>query len=108
MAVLQRKDVGGTFILTATADPASAGANALANLDIDVADVANAVNGSTSAPLMTTDTVQAIPPATYNAGLYVQRASVLDADTIRVVVANTTAGALDAASGTWTFIIHRV
>src|SRR5215211_773937 len=91
-----RSDFGGVFTQAVTFDPAS-----LATLTIR--DDAVTVPG-----VLSTDwCVAVVPPATLNAGLHVQSARVTANNTISVRLYNSTAGALDAASGTWTFIIGR-
>lgn len=91
-----RSDFGGIFTQAVTYDPAS-----LATLTI----VDNAI---TVPGVLSTDWVVAVvPPATLNAGLSVQSARVTANNTVSVRMYNSTAGALDAASGTWTFIIGR-
>lgn len=96
MATEVRSDFGGLFYTSVTHDPAS-----LATLT--AVDTAVTVAG-----LLTTDVVVAvIPPAALNAGLSIQSARVTAANTLTYRMYNSTAGALDAASGTWGFVIGR-
>lgn len=96
MAVEQRSDFGGVFFTDVTYDAAS-----LATL--------TAVDAAVTVPgVLSTDVIIAvIPPAAWNAGLSVQSARVASANTVTVRIYNSTAGALDAASGTYRFVIGR-
>lgn len=92
----QKQDGLAVFYRTATFDPASVAANITAEQDVTVADV------------MATDiALAAIPPVALNAGLGVVAVRVKALNTVTVRISNCTAGALDAASGTWTFAICR-
>lgn len=93
----QRSDFGGEVYLTATFDPASVGAATTSEQDVTVAGVR-----------ATDKLVQIEPPATLNAGLGVVGGRVKAANTITVRIMNATAGALDAASATWGFVIGRL
>lgn len=95
MAVLQKADMTGTFMITATVDPASLTTDAIGNTDI------------TGQPVLATDLVMAIPPAALVAGVVVQSCSVPAAGTIRIRLSNTSAGTIDVASGTWQFLVFR-
>lgn len=79
---------------TATVDIASLATDAIANTQVTVAGA------------LTTDIVDVIPPVTLEAGISIQTAWVSAADTIQVRVSNTSAGTVDAASGTFTFNLH--
>lgn len=54
------------------------------------------------------DLVIAIPPATLEAGLAPQTATVTAANTVRVRITNASAGAINGASLTWTFLVFRL
>jgi hypothetical protein len=56
---------------------------------------------------MAGDVIIAIPPAALNTGLLVKSARYLSGTQIAVTFDNITAGALDAASGTWVFLVFR-
>lgn len=93
----QRTTCGGVFYRTATFDPASVATITTAEQDVTVLDV------------RATDIVLSVsPPAALNAGLGVVGARVKSANTITVRLINTTAAAIDAGSGTWTFAICRL
>lgn len=97
MAVEVRSDYGGVFQQDVTFDAASVGATSIADQVVTVPGV-----------LATTDEcLWVIPPATLNYGLAVQSARVTANNQITVRIFNVTGGALDAASGTWRFIIGR-
>ncbi len=96
MAAEVRSDIAGIQAYTATYDPASLGAGAIVDNAVTVPGV-----------LSTDYCVAVVPPATLNAGLLVQSARVTANNTVTVRMFNSTAGALDAASGTWTFLIGR-
>lgn len=80
--------------LTAAVDPGSLATDA-------VEDRAVAVTG-----VATTDDVVVIPPATLEAGLVYQTATVTGAGTVTVRVSNTSAGTVDGASKTATFLVR--
>lgn len=84
------------FSATAAVDPASAGA--VGSVDTDVT-----VNG-----VVVGDVVLAIPPASLTAGLAPQGATVPSANTVRLRLTNASAGAIDGASLTWTFVVIRL
>lgn len=91
-----RTDFGGEFYVDVTFDPAS------------VATVTTSEQAVTVPGVLATDICCAvIPPATLNAGLGVVGWRVSAANQVTVRIMNTTAGALDAVSGTWRFIIGR-
>lgn len=92
----QKFDGLGIYYRTATFDPASVATVTTSEQDVTVADV-----------LATDHCLAAIPPVALNAGLGVVAARVKSAGVITVRLMNTTAGALDAASGTWTFVLAR-
>lgn len=92
----QRADFGGSFYVDVTFDPAS------------VATVTSSEQDVTVTGVLATDVCLAvIPPVALNAGLLVGFGRVKSANTVTVRLLNTTAGALDAASGTWRFVIGR-
>lgn len=82
-------------VYTAAVDPASIAADTAANTQVAVAGVTTA------------DRILAIPPNDLESGLVLQAVWVSAADTIQVRLLNTTAGAIDGASKTWTFIVYR-
>lgn len=73
-----------------TVDPPSVGANTTAEFDVVLAGVAVG------------DRVHVIPPAALNAGLFVAAVRA-KAGNITIRLGNCTAGALDAASGSWEY-----
>jgi len=101
VAVLKKWDITASFVITATFDAASVGANSLATQNVTVSTT------DSTAPLMAGDRIIAIPPATLNSGLQVKSARYLSATQVAVTLDNNTAGALDAASGTWEFLVFR-
>ncbi len=96
MAVEQRADFGGSFFVDVTYDAASLAAGTAVDNVITVPGI-----------LATDVVIWVVPPAAINGGYIVQRAAVTAANQITVRCFNTTAGALDPASGTWRFIIGR-
>ncbi len=91
-----RSDIAGIQAYTATYDPAS------------LATVTARDDAVTVPGVLSTDyCVAAIPPATINGGLHVLAARVTANNTVTVRLYNSTAGAVDMASGTWTFLIGR-
>lgn len=96
MAVEQRADFGGLFYVDVTYDAASLAAG-------------TAVDASVTVPgVLSTDViVWVVPPAAWNGGMMVQSARVASANTVTMRLFNTTAGALDPASGTYRFIVGR-
>ncbi len=96
MATSQRSDHGGTFIIDATVDLASVAAAITANQSVTV-------NGV----LSTDEIIAVIPPTTLNNGLAVVQANVTADNTVTLRVINATAGALDAASATFRFVVAR-
>jgi hypothetical protein len=101
MAALKKWDITNEFIITATFDAASINANSLSTQNVTVS------TADSTAPLMAGDRIIAIPPATLNSGLNVKSARYLSATQVAVTIDNNTGGALDAASGTWEFIVCR-
>jgi hypothetical protein len=101
MAALKKWDITAEFIITATFDAASVNANSLATQNVTVSTT------DSTAPLMPGDRILAIPPATLNSGLSVKSARYVSATQVGVTLDNNTGGALDAASGTWEFIVFR-
>lgn len=87
--IVKKSNVSGTVTL----DPSSLLTDAVANNDVTVTGLA------------TTDNVLVIPPITLEAGLVVQAAVVSSTDTLRVRISNTSAGTVNGASGTWTWLI---
>lgn len=76
---------------TATLDIASLATDAIADNQVTVTGA------------LTTDIVEVLPPHTLEAGIIIQQAWVSATNTIQVRVSNTSAGTVDAASGTFTF-----
>jgi hypothetical protein len=100
MAVTKKWDITASFVITATLDPASAAAGLTTqNFTVSTSD--------STAPLMAGDRILALPPATLNTGLGVKVAKYLSGTQIAVTFDNNTAGALDAASATWEFLVFR-
>lgn len=100
MAVLKKWDITASFIITATFDPASAAAGLTTqNLTVSTAD--------STAPLMPGDRIIAIPPAALTTGLSVKTCKYLSATQIAITFDNNTVSAIDAASGTWEFLVFR-
>jgi hypothetical protein len=96
MAVEQRADFGGVFFVDVTLDAASLAAGTAVDTAVTVPGV------------LSTDVCIAVQtPAAINGGFIAQRAAVTAANTVTVRFFNTTAGALDPASGTYRFIIGR-
>lgn len=91
-----RSDIAGIQVYSVTYDAASLAAG-------------TAVDNAITVPgVLSTDYCLAVlPPAALNGGFMVQLARVSAANTVTVRCFNTTAGALDPASGTWTFFIGR-
>jgi hypothetical protein len=87
--IVKKANVTGTVTL----DPSSLLTDAVANNDVTVTGLA------------TTDTVLVVPPITLEAGLVVQSAVVSAADTLRVRIQNVSAGTVNGASATWTWLI---
>lgn len=92
----QRADFGGSFYVDVTFDPASVALSTSAEQNVTVPGV-----------LATDVCLAVIPPAALNAGLSVSFGRVTAAATVAVRLVNVTAGALDAASGVWRFVIGR-
>ena len=101
MPALKKWDMTAEFLVSVTFDAASIGANQLATQNVTVS------TSDSTAPLMPGDRIIAIPPAALNSGLIVKSARYLSATQIAVTIDNITAGALDAASGTWEFLVFR-
>jgi len=57
--------------------------------------------------LRATDVILAVPPAALEAGVAVQGAYYASATTLTLRLTNASAGAIDPASATWTFIVLR-
>lgn len=78
---------------TVTANPGNHTAVTAVNTDVTVTGLA------------TTDVVMVVPPVTLEAGIAVQGAFVSSTDTLRIRTTNATAGAIDPASATWTWVV---
>lgn len=78
---------------TVTVNPANHTAVASVNTDVTVTG------------LVTTDVVMVVPPITLEAGIVVQGAAVSSTDTLRIRTTNASAGAIDPASATWTWVV---
>jgi hypothetical protein len=92
----QRTTFGGAFYVDVTYDPASVSTVTTAEQDVTVPGV------------RATDVLLYVqPPAALNAGLGVVGGRVKQANTVTIRIMNTTAGSLDAASGTWRFVFGR-
>lgn len=93
-------EFGGTtysslFAFTATVDPGSHAA--VASVDTTVA----------SALVKSGDVVIAVPPATLSAGIVVQGCHTVADGSFKLRTTNASAGAIDPASATWTFVVLR-
>ncbi|MGE3269550.1 MAG: hypothetical protein AB7P40_12445 [Chloroflexota bacterium] len=93
-------EFGGTvytsaFAFAATVDPANH--TAVASVDTDVA----------SALVKSGDLIVAMPPATLEAGIAVQGCHTVANGTFKLRTTNASAGAINPASGTWTFVVLR-
>ena len=86
--------VFGTLTGTVTINPASLAAGAVANETVTVTGLA------------TTDVVAVRPPVTIEAGIHVLSSDVSAANTLRVRVFNSTAGTVDPASASWTYVVQ--
>jgi hypothetical protein len=96
MAVEQRADFGGVFFVDVTYDAADLAAGAIVDAAVTVPGV------------LSTDVVIAVMgPAALDAGLLIQSARVASANTVTVRLFNSTAGAINEASGVYRFIIGR-
>ena len=84
-----------TFSFAATVDPASHAAGA--SVDTTV----------TSALVKAGDQVVAIPPATFTAGVALVGCHTVADGSFKVRTTNASAGIIDPASGTWTFVVLR-
>lgn len=91
----QKSDFHGGFVVSASVNPASLAAGAVANTAITIAGI------------LSTDLVVAIPPVDLEAGLVPQGVNVSAADTLQVRLYNPTAGAVDGAAKTWQFLVFR-
>ncbi len=88
----------GSFSFTATVDPGSHGAVSAVNTTVTVPG---------GAELLATDKLVAIPPAALEAGIAVQGAFYASATSLTLRTTNPSAGAIDPASATWTFVVLR-
>ena len=93
-------EFGGTvytscFSFTATVDPANH--TAVASVDTDV----------TAALVKSGDVVVAVPPATLEAGIAVQGCHTVANGTFKLRTTNASAGAINPASASWTFVVLR-
>ena len=93
-------EFGGTvytseFSFTATVDPANH--TAVASVDTDV----------TSTLVKSGDMVIAVPPATLEAGIVVQGCHTVTTGAFKLRTTNASAGAINPASATWTFVVLR-
>jgi hypothetical protein len=86
------------WAFTATVNPANHTAVASVNTDVTV---------PAGSELLSTDRIVAIPPATLEAGICVQGCVYKDASTLTLRTTNPSAGAIDPASATWTFMVFR-
>jgi len=101
MPALKKWDITAEFIVTATYDVTSLGANALATQNVTVS------TADSTAPLMPGDRIVAIPPATLNSGISVKTAKYLSGTQVALTLDNNTAGSVDPASATWEFLVFR-
>jgi hypothetical protein len=86
------------FSFTATVDPGNHTA---------VASVDTTVTVPTDVTLQSTDKIVAIPPVTLEAGIAVQTCVYVSATTFTLRTTNASAGAINPASASWTFIVFR-
>jgi hypothetical protein len=97
-AALGAKTFEGSFSFDVVVDPASIATVTAANTLVTV---------PAGAELQAGDLLLAIPPSGFASALSVLGAYYVSATTFNLRLANPTAGAVDAASGTWTFIVLR-
>jgi len=96
MAAEVRSDLAGLQVYSVTYDPAS------------LATVTARDDAVTVPGVLSTDyCVAVVPPATLNGGMHVLTARVTANNQVTVRLYNSTAGAVDVASGPWLFIIGR-
>ena len=86
------------FCFTASVDPASIAGATSSNTTVTVPG---------GAELLSTDQIVAIPPATLENGLGCVGAYYASATTLTLRLVNATAGAIDGAAKTWTFMVFR-
>jgi hypothetical protein len=84
-----------TFTFAATLDLANH--TAVASVDTDI----------TSALIKAGDVVIAVPPATLEAGIAVQGTHTVAAGSFKLRTTNASAGAINPASASWTFLVLR-
>lgn len=86
------------FAFTVAVDPASIAAATSAN---------TTVTAPAGAELLSTDRIVAIPPAALESGLVAVGAYYASATTLTLRLCNATAGAIDGAAASWTFLVFR-
>ena len=89
----------GEFCFTATVNPANHTAVASVNTTVTIPG---------GAELLSTDIIVAIPPAALEAGICVVGCYYASQTTFTLRTTNPSAGAIDPASATWTFLVKRV
>lgn len=97
LGTLGKIDTHDTWYADVTYDMASVNTVSVADRAITVPGVLYGVD----------ECIRVLPPVALDYGLSVQNAHVSADDTVTVRVTNTTGGGIDAASGTWRFIIGR-
>lgn len=95
MGVLQRSDFGGGFTITATVDPGNH--TAVASVDTTV----------THADVLSGDSIIPVPPAALEAGITVVGCHTVADGSFKLRTTNASAGAINPASATWTFLVFR-
>jgi hypothetical protein len=88
-------DFHGGYRMTASVDPPSIGVQTCAEVAVTLPGV------------LATDEVVAVPPASLEAGLCLSGCRVSAADTVQLRLCNVTAGAIDGAARSWTFLGFR-
>lgn len=86
---------GSTFTFAATLDLANH--TAVASVDTDV----------TATLVQSGDVVLALPPATLEAGITVQGCHTVASGSFKLRTTNASAGAINPASASWTFVVLR-
>jgi hypothetical protein len=97
-AALGAKGFEGSFAFDVVVDPGSHAATTAVNTTVTV---------PAGAELQASDEIIAVPPATLEAAIVVQSCRYVSATTFTLRTGNPSAGIVDPASGTWTFIVLR-
>src|SRR5688572_10590335 len=97
-AALGAKSFEGSFSFDAVVNPGSHAATTAVDTVVTV---------PAGAELQADDEIIAVPPATLEAAIVVQSARYTSATTLTLRTGNPSAGIVDPASATWTFIVLR-